>query len=59
MSGENPSNSWILTAPNGKRSVSVSVLSDGDYDFNEKYQLVGKLSTGYRNELQFLWKPKQ
>ena len=59
LSGENPSNSWILTAPNGKRSVSVSVLSDGDYDFNEKYQLVGKLSTGYRNELQFLWKPKQ
>lgn len=58
LSGENPSNSWILTAPNGKRSVSVSVLSDGDYDFNEKYQLVGKLSTGYRNELQFLWKPK-
>ncbi len=58
QSGENPFDSWILTAPYGKRSVPVSVLSDDDYNFEEKYQLVGSFRTGHRNELQFLWKPK-
>jgi hypothetical protein len=59
LSGVNPFDSWILTAPNGRRRVPVSVLSDVDYNFEERYQLVGRVRTGHRDEFQILWKPKK
>jgi hypothetical protein len=59
LSGENPFDSWILTAPYGGRRVPVSVLSDEDYNFEENFQLVGEVMTGHRNELQLLWKPRK
>ena len=59
LSGINPFDSWILTAPNGSRRVPISVLSDTDYNFEERYQLAGEVRTGHRDEFQMLWKPKK
>ena len=59
LSGLDPFNSWVLTAPNGIRRIPVSVLSDEVYDFEENFQLVGEVMSGHRNELQLLWKPRK
>ena len=48
---------WVLTAPEGVRSLSVEILSKFDLEFPEGYTAVGKVRTGHRNELQILWKP--
>lgn len=59
LSKVNPFHCWILTAPNGARAISPKVLSNIHYNFEEKFQLVGKVKTGHRQELQLLWKPKK
>lgn len=48
---------WVLTAPEGKRSLSGKILSEIDINFPGGYVAVGTVRTGYRNELQILWKP--
>jgi len=48
---------WVLTAPEGKRSLSNKILSGINLNFPEGYVAVGKVRTGHRNELQILWKP--
>ena len=58
LSKINPLQCWILTAPNGARAISSEVLLDEYYNFEDNFQLVGKVKTGHRNELQLLWKPR-
>jgi hypothetical protein len=48
---------WILTAPNGRRKISSTILTDLGLDFPGGYINVGKVKTGYRSETQILWKP--
>jgi hypothetical protein len=59
LSGINPFDSWVLTAPHGKRNNPIPSLSDTSFNFEEKYQLVGRIKTAHRNEEQLLWKPKK
>ena len=49
--------SWILTAPKGKRKLKIEILSDIGLNFPMNYMIVGKVRTGYRKEIQLLWKP--
>jgi hypothetical protein len=49
--------SWVLTAPEGKRRLSSEILSRLGLDFPDAYKAVGKLRTGHRNEKQVLWRP--
>jgi hypothetical protein len=48
---------WVLTAPEGRRSISDKILSDIGLNFPDRYVAIGKVRTGHRNELQILWKP--
>jgi hypothetical protein len=48
---------WVLTAPEGKRSLSDKILSEIGLNFPDRYVAIGKVRTGHRNELQILWKP--
>ncbi len=50
---------WILTAPEGRRSISHEVMLDSGLIFPEEYEQVGSFTTGHRHEKQFLWKPVQ
>lgn len=51
-------NAWILTAPEGRKSLNNEVLRVNNLVFPEQYKMVGEFIFGYRNERQFLWKPK-
>jgi hypothetical protein len=48
---------WVLTAPQGKRSLPDKLLVEIGLKFPEKYIPVGKVKTGHRNEIQILWRP--
>lgn len=50
---------WVLTAPEGNRHHSVDVLTRLGIQFDEQYEQLGQLTTGYRNETQFLYRPRQ
>ena len=49
---------WLLTAPEGKRSLSMEVLSNLGLKHPDDYKGVGEILTGFRRERQILWKPK-
>jgi len=49
--------SWLLTAPDGKRAISGEVLTQLDINL-EEYDLVTRDVSGHRNEVQYLWKPR-
>ncbi len=49
---------WILTAPQGIRRISSAVLGDAGLVFPDAYERLGAVRTGYRDETQFLWKPR-
>lgn len=51
------SEAWILTAPDGKHSVSLQVLSNVGLSFPSNYEKIATLKTGYRQEQQILWRP--
>lgn len=51
-------NSWVLTAPEGTRSHSVNILARLGAPLSSNYELLGELKTGYRNEQQYLYRPK-
>lgn len=48
---------WILTAPNGKLKLDEKILNKLGLKFPQNYTNIGVLTTGYRNETQYLWKP--
>ena len=48
---------WVLTAPQGKRSLPGKLLVEIGLKFPEEYISVGKVKTGHRDELQILWRP--
>jgi len=48
---------WILTAPKGRRKLRNEILLELNVDFPLHYEAVGQIRTGYRNEIQVLWKP--
>lgn len=47
---------WVLTAPQGRRKISLNTLNKLGLDFPNGYEKVGSFTTGYRNEVQELWK---
>lgn len=49
---------WILTAPQGERSLGPQVLLNNGLDYPHAYIKVGSLKTGHRREDQDLWKPR-
>ena len=49
--------SWLLIAPNGRRAISLDVLTKVGIDFPKDYKLVSTLKTKHRNEVQELWSP--
>jgi|GEM_PF-2998431 len=50
--------SWLLIAPRGYRRLSLALLAESGIDFPNNYILVSQVRTGYRNEIQQLWRPK-
>ena len=48
---------WVLTAPDGARALPVSVLTDRGLPFPEGYEKVATAVTGWRSEMQELWRP--
>ena len=51
---------WVLTTtPDAMRRLSDSVLQAFPLDFPARYEMVGEVKTGHRNEVQFLWKPRR
>ncbi|SEA11011.1 hypothetical protein SAMN05660420_01243 [Desulfuromusa kysingii] len=51
-------NAWLLIAPEGRRQLSLSVLTDLDLLFPENYIYVGKFTNPTRRETQKLYRPK-
>lgn len=51
--------SWILTAPDGDRKLSDDLLHKLGINLKEDYRQVADVRSGYRNEHQVLWKPKE
>jgi len=49
---------WVLTAPKGRRHISSLVLRQAGVDFPDSFVRVAIVKTGWRNEKQILWKPK-
>ncbi|MEY8198405.1 MAG: hypothetical protein RPS47_04135 [Colwellia sp.] len=49
---------WVLTAPNGRRKIPQTVFGRLSIDFNDSFIKVGEVTSGHRNELQILWRPK-
>lgn len=50
--------SWLLIAPNGRRSIDLNILKKLNLDFPKDYKKIGTVTTSHRNELQELWVPK-
>ena len=50
---------WILVAPNGKSKLSPAILLKYNLKFPENYEMVSQLKSGWSNEKQELWRPKQ
>jgi hypothetical protein len=50
--------SWILTAPGGHGEVPSDVLNDVGLAFPDHYVEVARAKTGYMNEEQILWRPR-
>lgn len=50
--------SWLLIAPNGKRSINLSILEKLKLNFPNDYTKIGTVRTSHRNELQEIWIPK-
>jgi len=49
---------WILIAPEGNRRLNLNILNKVGLDFPSKYQKIGIVKTGHRNEIQELWIPQ-
>ena len=50
--------SWILTAPNGHRSLPLDVLAAVGLQFPNEYEEVARAETSYKNEVHVLWRPR-
>ena len=50
---------WILSAEDGVRKISDTVLSAVGLAFPGQYERVVMVRSGYRHERQILWKPKK
>jgi hypothetical protein len=48
---------WVLTAPQGRKHLPDSVLQQVGLEFPGAFIKVAEVRTGWRNELQILWKP--
>ncbi len=48
---------WVLTAPGGARALPATVLSAHGPSFPEGYERVTEVVTGWRSEVQELWRP--
>ena len=48
---------WVLTAPENKKRIPSEILVGLGLDFPKSYEMVGKVKTGYRDEVQLFWKP--
>jgi hypothetical protein len=49
---------WVLTAPNGKRSIDSHVLWGGAPELQATHEPIGELHFPLRGEVQVLWRPK-
>lgn len=48
---------WVLTAPDGRLKLNEAVLNKLGLNFPRNYTKIGTVTSGYRNEKQYLWKP--
>ena len=56
-SEENLNAAWIISAPEGSRKLSDSLVQNLGINFPSNYEQLGVLNTGHRNEPQMLWRP--
>lgn len=49
---------WVLTAPNGQRSIGRHVLWGGSPELTHTHEAIGELYFTARDEVQVLWRPK-